>query len=94
MVKKVVIVGAGPSGVLLAHYLLRRGDQYQVDLYDRLGEPRVIEFSNARTYPITLTERGMSALGQIAGLEAAVRAIKLGYIWRHFSPTRQNASHI
>lgn len=77
MVKKVVIVGAGPSGVLLAHYLLRRSDQYQVDLYDRLSDPRVIQFSTARTYPISLTERGMSALGQIAGIEAAVRAISL-----------------
>jgi kynurenine 3-monooxygenase len=77
MVKKVVIVGAGPSGVLLAHYLLRRGDQYQIDIYDRLSDPRVIEFSNARTYPISLNERGMKALGQIAGVEAAVRAISL-----------------
>ncbi|MBW4581716.1 MAG: FAD-dependent monooxygenase [Tildeniella nuda ZEHNDER 1965/U140] len=77
MVKKVVIVGAGPSGVLLAHYLLRRGDQYQIDLYDRLSDPRVIEFSNARTYPISLTERGMNALGQIEGVEDAVRAISL-----------------
>mgnify|MGYP002777007971 CR=1 FL=1 len=75
MVKKVVIVGAGPSGVLLAHYLLDRGEQYQIELYDRLNDPRVVEFSNARTYSITLTERGMSALRQIAGLEAAVRAI-------------------
>lgn len=77
MVKKVVIVGAGPSGILLAHYLLRRGDQYRIDLYDRLSDPRTIEFSNARTFPISLTERGMSALGQIAGIEAAVRAISL-----------------
>ena len=77
MVKKVTIVGAGASGVLLAHYLLRRGDQYQVDIYDRLSDPRIIEFSNARTFPITLTERGMNALGQIAGLETAIRAIGL-----------------
>lgn len=75
MVKKVVIVGAGPSGVLLAHYLLGRGQQYHVELYDRLGDPRVIEFSKARTYSIILTERGMTALGQIPGIEAAVRAI-------------------
>lgn len=75
MVKKVVIVGAGPSGVLLAHSLLDRDEQYQVELYDRLGDPRVIEFSNARTYSITLTERGMNALRQIPGLEAAVRAM-------------------
>ncbi|MEH1847828.1 MAG: NAD(P)/FAD-dependent oxidoreductase [Nostoc sp.] len=77
MVKKVVIVGAGPSGVLLAHYLLRRGDQYQIDIYDRLSDPRVLEFSNARTYPISLTERGMKALNQIPGVEAAVRAVSL-----------------
>jgi kynurenine 3-monooxygenase len=77
MVKKVAIVGAGASGVLLAHYLLRRGSRYQVDLYDRLSDPRIIEFSNARTFPISLTERGMTALGRIAGLETAVRAIGL-----------------
>jgi kynurenine 3-monooxygenase len=77
MVKKVAIVGAGASGVLLAHYLLRRGDRYQVDLYDRLSDPRIMAFSNTRTFPISLTERGMKALGQIAGLEAAVRAIGL-----------------
>jgi kynurenine 3-monooxygenase len=77
MVKKVAIVGVGASGVLLAHYLLRRGDRYQVDLYDRLSDPRIIEFSNARTFPISLTERGMTALGRIAGLETAVRAIGL-----------------
>jgi kynurenine 3-monooxygenase len=77
MVQKVAIVGAGASGVLLAHYLLRRGDRYQVDLYDRLSDPRIIEFSNARTFPISLTERGIKALGRIAGLEAAVRATGL-----------------
>ena len=77
MVKKMAIVGAGASGVLLAHYLLRRGSRYQVDLYDRLSDPRIIEFSNARTFPISLTERGMKALGRIAGLETAVRAIGL-----------------
>jgi kynurenine 3-monooxygenase len=77
MIEKIVIIGAGPSGVLLAYYLLQRGDQYQIDLYDRLGDPRTLEFSNARTYPITLTERGLSALAPIEELEADVRAISL-----------------
>ncbi len=68
MVEKIVIVGAGPSGVLLAHYPLRRGQPYQIDIYDRLSDPRTIEFSNARTYPISLTERGMSVIA--AGKDA------------------------
>lgn len=77
MVKKIVIIGAGPSGLLLAHYLLRRGDKYQVDIYERRNDPRIVSFSNSRTFPISLNERGMSALGKLEGIEEAVRAISL-----------------
>jgi len=31
MVQNVVIIGAGPAGLLLAHYLLRRGN-YHIDI--------------------------------------------------------------
>lgn len=77
MVKKVVIVGAGPSGVLLAHYLLGRGNQYQVDIYERRSDPRIVPFSKSRTYPISLSERGMGALRKIEGLEEAVKAMSV-----------------
>lgn len=77
MMKKVAIVGAGPCGLLLAHYLLRRGDKYQIDIYERRGDPRTVSFSKSRTYPISLNERGMSALRQIEGLEEAVRAVSV-----------------
>ncbi|MBH8552816.1 FAD-dependent monooxygenase [Nostocaceae cyanobacterium CENA357] len=77
MVKKVAIVGAGPSGVLLAHYLLRRSDEYQIEIYERRSDPRTISFSKSRTFPISLSERGMNALRQISGLEEAVKAISL-----------------
>lgn len=77
MVKKVVIVGAGPSGILLAQYLLRRSDNYQIDIYERRSDPRIGSFSKARTYPISLNERGMKALREIEGLEPAVKAISL-----------------
>lgn len=77
MVKKVAIIGAGPSGLLLAHYLLRRGDKYQIDIYERRSDPRIISFSKSRTYPISLNERGMSALRKIEGLEEAVKAISV-----------------
>jgi kynurenine 3-monooxygenase len=77
MVNKVAIVGAGPSGVLLAHYLLRRGDKYQIDIYDRRNDPRLVEFSKSRTFSIALNDRGMSALQKIEGLEEAVKAISV-----------------
>ncbi len=74
MIKKVAIVGAGPSGVLLAHYLLRRGDCYQIDIYDHEPDPRTVSFENSRTYPLALYEKGLSALRKIEGIEAAVKA--------------------
>ncbi|MDB9378566.1 FAD-dependent oxidoreductase, partial [Nodularia sphaerocarpa] len=77
MVKKVAIIGGGPSGILLAHYLLRRGDKYQINIYERRSDPRIISFSKSRTFPISLNERGMSALRQIEGLEAAVKAVSV-----------------
>ncbi|HYW18064.1 MAG TPA: NAD(P)/FAD-dependent oxidoreductase [Nodularia sp. (in: cyanobacteria)] len=77
MVKKVAIIGAGPSGILLAHYLLRRGDKYQINIYERRSDPRVLSFSKSRTFPISLNERGMSALRQIEGLEAAIKAVSV-----------------
>jgi kynurenine 3-monooxygenase len=77
MVKKVVIVGAGPSGLLLAHYLLRRDDKYQIDIYERRSDPRIVSFSTSRTFPISLNERGINALSKIDGLGEAVKAISL-----------------
>jgi kynurenine 3-monooxygenase len=77
MVKKVAIVGAGPSGLLMAHYLLLRGDRYQIDIYERRSDPRLISFSKARTFPISLSERGMTALQKIPGLSEAVKAISV-----------------
>ncbi|ARV59441.1 vioC monooxygenase [Nostocales cyanobacterium HT-58-2] len=77
MVKKVAIIGAGPAGLLLAHYLLRRDDKYQIDIYERRSDPRIVSFSKSRTFPISLNERGMSALRKIEGLEEAVKAISV-----------------
>ncbi|MBD2067765.1 FAD-dependent monooxygenase [Leptolyngbya sp. FACHB-671] len=73
MLQKVVIIGAGPAGLLLAHYLLRR-EKYRVELYEQRSDPRLVDVSRDRTFPITLQERGRKALRQISGLEEAIAA--------------------
>ncbi|WNZ27652.1 FAD-dependent monooxygenase [Leptolyngbya sp. NK1-12] len=91
MSKKVVIIGAGPSGVLLAHYLLRRDNQYQVTIYERRSDPRLMSFPNARTFPISLNDRGTDALYQIPNVEAAVKRVSLemyGTVFHQAGKTR------
>jgi len=56
MIQNVVIIGAGPAGLLLAHYLLRRG-KYHVEIYERRPDPRLVDASKD-TFPISLQERG------------------------------------
>lgn len=71
---RVVIVGAGPCGILLAHYLLRRGsDKYQVEIYERRSDPRKVPLSNSRSIPYGISERGLRALRKIEGLEEEVK---------------------
>ena len=70
MVQKVVIIGAGPAGLLLAHYLLQRG-KYQVDVYERRSHP-VADATGNRTFPILLQKRGRNALQIVPGLEDAI----------------------
>jgi kynurenine 3-monooxygenase len=71
MLQKVAIAGAGPTGLLLAHYLLRRG-RYRVELYEQRPDPRSVDLSQDRTFPLSLQERGRKALRQIPGLEEAI----------------------
>jgi kynurenine 3-monooxygenase len=73
MLQKVVIIGAGPAGLLLAHYLLRRG-KYRVEIYERRSDMRLADISQDRTFPISLQERGRKAIREISGLEEAISA--------------------
>ncbi|MEO1401454.1 MAG: NAD(P)/FAD-dependent oxidoreductase [Cyanobacteria bacterium J06635_1] len=69
----VTIVGAGPAGLMLAHYLLAR-QQYRVEIYDRRPDPRQMEPSHRRTFPLSLQLRGIKAIQGVAGLERAIAA--------------------
>ncbi|ACK64894.1 Kynurenine 3-monooxygenase [Rippkaea orientalis PCC 8801] len=73
MLKKVVIIGAGPAGLLLAHYLLSRG-KYQIEIYESRRLQDITEITAYRTFPLSLQERGRKAIRMIPGLEEAIIA--------------------
>ncbi|EKU99224.1 hypothetical protein Lepto7375DRAFT_1243 [Leptolyngbya sp. PCC 7375] len=69
--QKVIIVGAGPTALFLAHCLLAR-KSYQVEIYERRSDPRQIEPAGQRTFPISLQARGLGAIRTVPDLEAAL----------------------
>ncbi|AKG24659.1 FAD-dependent oxidoreductase [Calothrix sp. 336/3] len=71
MAQKVIIIGAGPAGLLLAHYLLLRG-KYQVEIYERRPQSQFQNIRGNRSFPLSLQERGRKALRYIPGLETAI----------------------
>lgn len=71
MTQNIVIIGAGPAGLLLAHYLRLRGE-YSIKIYERRSDPRLMNISNKRTFPISLQERGRKAIREVPGLEEAI----------------------
>lgn len=67
--RRLTIVGAGLAGPLLATLLARRG--WQVDLFERRGDPRIHGYAGGRSINLALAERGLSAL-RAAGVDADV----------------------
>src|SRR5947209_11683998 len=63
MATKFVLIGSGLAGGLLAAYLGRRG--YEVDLYERRGDPREGNMVGGRSINLALSTRGIHALQQI-----------------------------
>ena len=58
--RNITIVGAGLAGALLATLLARRG--WQVDVFERRGDPRVSGYAGGRSINLALAERGLHAL--------------------------------
>jgi kynurenine 3-monooxygenase len=63
------IVGAGPTGALLAILLRRRG--HQVELYECRGDPRASAAESGRSINLALADRGIHAL-RMAGVFQAL----------------------
>ncbi|WP_363797180.1 NAD(P)/FAD-dependent oxidoreductase [Lysobacter firmicutimachus] len=69
--KHLTIIGAGLAGALLATLLARRG--WQVDVYEKRGDPRQQGYQGGRSINLALAERGRYAL-RLAGADDAVMA--------------------
>src|SRR5947209_1868861 len=69
---RIAIVGAGMSGLLMAIYLQRRG--FQVNVYERRPDPRRRPSDQNRSINMTLSVRGLEALGQV-GLSCEIARI-------------------
>ena len=61
--QKVIIIGAGLSGSLLAIYLAKRG--IEVEIYESRGDMRLEEMSAGRSINLALSNRGIAALKEV-----------------------------
>jgi kynurenine 3-monooxygenase len=64
--RHLTLVGAGLAGPLLATLLARNG--WDVDLFERRGDPRVHGYAGGRSINLALAERGLDAL-RCAGVD-------------------------
>lgn len=64
--RRLTLVGAGLAGPLLATLLARDG--WDVDLFERRGDPRVHGYAGGRSINLALAERGLDAL-RTAGVD-------------------------
>lgn len=68
---KFVLIGSGLAGGLLAAYLGRRG--YDIDLYERRGDPREGNMVGGRSINLALSTRGIHALQEIGIAEEVLK---------------------
>lgn len=85
--RRITIIGAGLAGALLATLLARRG--WQVDVYEKRGDPRVRGYGGGRSINLALAERGRHAL-RLAGADDAVmeQAVMMRGRMVHFADGR------
>ena len=67
--RHITLIGAGLAGALLATLLARRG--WEVDVFEKRGDPRLKGYAGGRSINLALAERGRHAL-RLAGADDAV----------------------
>jgi len=69
--RSLTLIGAGLAGALLATLLARKG--WQVDVFEKRGDPRQQGYAGGRSINLALAERGRHALRQADADEAVMR---------------------
>lgn len=72
--ERVIVIGAGLVGSLQAVLLAKKG--YQVDVYDRRGDIREVDFIGGRSINLALSTRGWKAL-EIAGVAEDIKEVAI-----------------
>ena len=72
--EKALVVGAGLVGSLQAVLLAKKG--HQVDVYDRRGDIRDVDFIGGRSINLALSNRGWKAL-ELAGVSEEIKEISI-----------------
>jgi len=85
--EKVIIIGAGLSGSLLAIYLAKRG--IECEIYEARGDMRKNEMSAGRSINLALSNRGIAALKEI-GLDEYMLAEAVPMFGRMIHATQGN----
>ncbi len=99
MSKRVLIIGAGLAGSLLAVYLARAG--WTVEVRERRGDPRAAGHIGGRSINLAISARGLKALRRVGLEEAILRdAIRMPGRMIHardqstnFQPYSRNPAH-
>ena len=78
---KVVIVGAGPSGLFLAHRLLNRNSNYTVHIFERRKNPNSLEYADDREFGFGLGTKAKNWLKTVEGLWELVREKGVQLSW-------------
>ena len=68
--KHITIIGAGLAGALLGTLLAQRG--WQVDVYEKRGDPRLRGYEGGRSINLALAERGRHGLRLAGALDAVM----------------------
>jgi kynurenine 3-monooxygenase len=86
--RQLTIIGAGLAGPLLATMLAKQG--WQIELFERRGDPRLHGYAGGRSINLALAERGLNAL-RTAGLDQAVlkHAVMMRGRMVHFADGRE-----